>query len=139
MPDTEPYKAMVYKTPERVDRPLPMRPDPVRVVGRSDRPGESADHVPPQPEAGYRPGSQNPDLGTGHPTPLPSFQPPRPDRLPDRRPDGPHDPVRHAAYLRVSALRNAVEHYDGRTGVSADDVVTAAELFHDFLTRKDTP
>ena len=47
---------------------------------------------------------------TGHPTPLPSFQPPRPDRLPDRRPDGPHDPVRHAAYLRVSALRNAVEH-----------------------------
>ena len=48
------------------------------------------------------------------------------------------DPVRHAAYLRVSALRNAVEHYDGRTGVSADDVVTAAELFHHFLTRKDT-
>ena len=51
----------------------------------------------------------------------------------------PHDPVRHAAYLRVSALRNAVEHYDGRVGVSADDVVEAAELFHDFLTRKDTP
>ena len=76
---------------------------------------------------------------TGHPTPLPSFQPPRPDRLPDRRPDGPHDPVRHAAYLRVSALRNAVEHSDGRVGVSADDVVEAAELFHDFLTRKDTP
>ena len=76
---------------------------------------------------------------TGHPTPLPSFQPPRPDRLPDRRPDGPHDPVRHAAYLRVSALRNAVEHYDGRTGISADDVVEAAELFHHFLTRKATP
>ena len=78
---------------------------------------------------------------TGHPTPLPSFPPPRwwPDSLPDRRPDGPHDPVRHAAYLRVSALRNAVEHYDGRIGVSADDVVTAAELFHHFLTRKDTP
>ena len=75
---------------------------------------------------------------TGHPTPLPSFQPPRPDRLPDRRPDGPHDPVRHAAYLRVSALRNAVEHYDGRPGISADDVVEAAELFHHFLTRKDT-
>ena len=72
---------------------------------------------------------------TGHPPPLPSFQPTRPDR----RPDGPHDPVRHAAYLRVSALRNAVEHYDGRTGISADDVVEAAELFHDFLTRKDTP
>ena len=51
----------------------------------------------------------------------------------------PHDPARHAAYLRVSALRNAVEHYDGRPGVSADDVVEAAELFHDFLTRKDTP
>ena len=81
--ETDMSKAMVYKTPERVDRPLPMRPD--------------------------------------------------------RRPDGPHDPVRHAAYLRVSALRNAVEHYDGRTGVSADDVVEAAELFHDFLTRKDTP
>lgn len=49
------------------------------------------------------------------------------------------DPVRHAAYLRVSALRNAVEHYNGRPGVSADYVVAAAELFHDFLTRKDTP
>lgn len=49
------------------------------------------------------------------------------------------DPVRHAAYLRVSALRNAVEHYDGRVGATADDVVEAAELFHDFLTRKDTP
>lgn len=57
--------------------------------------------------------------------PLPPFQPPRPDR--------------HAAYLRVSALRNAVEHYDGRPDVTADDVVEAAELFHDFLTRKDTP
>ena len=51
----------------------------------------------------------------------------------------PHDPARHAAYLRVSALRNAVEHYDGRPDVTADDVVEAAELFHDFLTRKDTP
>ena len=51
----------------------------------------------------------------------------------------PHDPARHAAYLRVSALRSAVEHYDGLVGVSADDVVTAAERFHDFLTRKDTP
>lgn len=51
----------------------------------------------------------------------------------------PHDPARHAAYLRVSALRAAVEHYDGRVGVSAVAVVTAAELFHDFLTRKDTP
>ena len=69
---------------------------------------------------------------TGHPTPLPSFQPPRPDR------HGPHDPVRHAAYLRVSALRNAVEHYAGRPGISADDVVEAAALFHHFLTRKDT-
>lgn len=51
----------------------------------------------------------------------------------------PHDPARHAAYLRVSALRAAVEHYDGRVGVSPDVVVTAAERFHDFLTRKDTP
>ena len=52
----------------------------------------------------------------------------------------PHDPARHAAYLRVSALRAAVEHYDGRPGgVTADYVVEAAELFHDFLTRKDTP
>lgn len=51
----------------------------------------------------------------------------------------PHDPARHAAYLRVSALRAAVEHYDGRVGVSPDAVVTAAERFHDFLTRKDTP
>ena len=59
---------------------------------------------------------------------------------PPRRLDpAPHDPARHAAYLRVSALRNAVEHYDGRPGISADDVVEAAELFHDFLTRKDTP
>ena len=50
------------------------------------------------------------------------------------------DPVRHAAYLRVSALRAAVEHYAGRPGgVTADYVVAAAELFHDFLTRKDTP
>ena len=49
------------------------------------------------------------------------------------------DPARHAAYLRVSALRNAVEHYNGRPDVTADDVVEAAELFHDFLTRKDTP
>lgn len=49
------------------------------------------------------------------------------------------DPARHAAYLRVSALRAAVEHYDGLVGVSADDVVELAELFHDFLTRKDTP
>ena len=73
MPDTEPYKAMVYKTP---------------------------------------------DGWVAH---------------------GPHDPARHAAYLRVSALRNAVEHYDGRPDVTADDVVEAAELFHDFLTRKDTP
>ena len=71
---------------------------------------------------------------TGHPTPLPPQSP----RV-DRRPDGPHDPARHAAYLRVSALRNAVEHYDGRPGISADDVVEAAELFHHFLTRKDTP
>ena len=62
-----------------------------------------------------------------------------PSPPPDRRPDGPHDPARHAAYLRVSALRNAVEHYDGRPDVTADDVVEAAELFHDFLTRKDTP
>ena len=59
---------------------------------------------------------------------------------PPRRPGpAPHDPARHAAYLRVSALRNAVEHYDGRPDVTADDVVEAAELFHDFLTRKDTP
>ena len=59
---------------------------------------------------------------------------------PPRRLDpAPHDPARHAAYLRVSALRNAVEHYVGRPGISDDDVVEAAELFHDFLTRKDTP
>ena len=59
---------------------------------------------------------------------------------PPRRLDpAPHDPARHAAYLRVSALRNAVEHYNGRPGISDADVVEAAELFHDFLTRKDTP
>ena len=69
---------------------------------------------------------------TGYPTP----EPPRVLRLPG---PAPHDPARHAAYLRVSALRNAVEHYDGRPDVTADDVVEAAELFHDFLTRKDTP
>ena len=69
---------------------------------------------------------------TGYPTP----EPPRVPRLPG---PAPHDPARHAAYLRVSALRNAVEHYAGRPGISADDVVEAAELFHDFLTRKDTP
>lgn len=47
---------------------------------------------------------------------------------------------RHAAYLRVSALRNAVSTaYIRRPDVTADDVVEAAELFHDFLTRKDTP
>ena len=68
----------------------------------------------------------------GYPTP----EPPRVLRLPG---PAPHDPARHAAYLRVSALRNAVEHYDGRPDVTADDVVEAAELFHDFLTRKDTP
>ena len=70
-------------------------------------------------------------------TPInPTPEPPRVLRLPG---PAPHDPARHAAYLRVSALRNAVEHYDGRPDVTADDVVEAAELFHDFLTRKDTP
>ena len=73
-----------------------------------------------------------PDTLPGYPTP----EPPRVLRLPG---SAPHDPARHAAYLRVSALRNAVEHYDGRPDVTADDVVEAAELFHDFLTRKDTP
>ena len=73
-----------------------------------------------------------PDTLPGSPTP----EPPRVLRLPG---PAPHDPARHAAYLRVSALRNAVEHYDGRPDVTADDVVEAAELFHDFLTRKDTP
>ena len=73
-----------------------------------------------------------PDTLPGYPNP----EPPRVLRLPG---PAPHDPARHAAYLRVSALRNAVEHYDGRPDVTADDVVEAAELFHDFLTRKDTP
>ena len=68
---------------------------------------------------------------TDYPTPTPTAHF-------TRRVEAP-DPVRHAAYLRVSALRNAVEYYNGRPGVYADDVVEAAELFHDFLTRKDTP
>ena len=73
------------------------------------------------------------------PDTLPGYPNPEPPRV--LRPPGPapHDPARHAAYLRVSALRNAVEHYDGRPGVTAHEVVTVAERFHDFLTRKDTP
>ena len=73
------------------------------------------------------------------PDTLPGYPPPEPPRVLRLPGPAPHDPARHAAYLRVSALRNAVEHYDGRPDVTADDVVEAAELFHDFLTRKDTP
>ena len=71
---------------------------------------------------------------TGYPTPSAAVP-----RVVRRLDPAPHDPARHAAYLRVSALRNAVEHYNDRPGVTADDVVEAAELFHDFLTRKGTP
>ena len=68
------------------------------------------------------------------PGPPPSSGPNGSPRHPRPSEPTPYDRWRQDAYLRVAALRAAVEHYTGRPGVTADDVLDAATDFRRFLT-----
>lgn len=69
------------------------------------------------------------------PGPPPSPGPSGPPRHPRPSEPTPYDRWRQDAYLRVTALRAAVEHYSSsRPVVGADFVLSTAAAFHDFLT-----
>lgn len=74
------------------------------------------------------------DHGLQPPYPTPPATSSGPFRHPRPAEPTPYDRWRQDAYLRVAALRAAVEHYNGRPGVTADDVLDAAIAFRSFLT-----